>query len=104
MIILYSRDSSVGAGDAAHGRFNRPYGLRIDPNGDGALVADGDNFRVCHVSPTGLVSSVAGTGRCGLRDGPVYHAEFTSPRQLAVVDSDSLLVTDLYSNRIRLIR
>eukprot|EP00041_Stephanoeca_diplocostata_P035627 m.1262555 g.1262555 ORF g.1262555 m.1262555 type:complete len:712 (-) comp24733_c0_seq60:3232-5367(-) len=91
-------------GDKTNGRLNRPYGLRINPNGDGVLVADGDNYRVCHVNAAGFVTSIAGSGRCGLRDGPVHLAEFTSPRQLAVIDDHSLLVTDSFSNRIRLVR
>jgi hypothetical protein len=61
------------------------------------LIAD-DNPRT--------VTTVAGTGVAGFKDGPAASAQFSSVQGLAVLDQDNIFVSDggLYGHRIRHIR
>jgi hypothetical protein len=49
-------------------KFNRPQGVAVDRYGN-AYVADTANHRIRKVSPNGTVTTVAGSGRAGHRDG-----------------------------------
>ena len=63
-------------------------------------VADSGNNRVRLIRPDGTVTTYAGTGQRGHRDGKALKATFTSPAGLAIsTSSGSLFVAD--SDRIR---
>ena len=71
-----------------------------------AIVADSWNHRVRKITPQGRVSTLAGTGEAGHRDGDALAsgAEFNGPIGVAVAGNGIVLVTD-YGNRcIRCVR
>jgi len=89
-----------GAGSAA--RFHTPSGLALDAAGN-LYVADTGNHAIRKVSPEGQVSTLAGTGTAGYRDGPGAQAQFNGPIGVAVDAAGRVLVADTYNDRIRAI-
>lgn len=93
-----------GAVDAsgAAARFDSPSGLALDDRGD-LLVADTGNATVRRVTPTGVVSTLAGTaGQFGSVDGAGAAARFRQPLALAF-GNGRLYVADSLSHTIRAI-
>jgi sugar lactone lactonase YvrE len=84
--------SADGTGVAA--RFSSPTGITVD--GDGNLyVADGDNCTIRKISPSGAVTTLAGTaGMVGDADGTGPAARFALPGGIAVDGNGNLFVTD----------
>jgi DNA-binding beta-propeller fold protein YncE len=90
-----------GAGGAAS--FNTPSALAIDANGN-LYVADTSNNRIRKVTPEGFVTTVAGDGTQGARDGAAHAAQFNAPVGVAVsAGGERIYVADTYNDRIRLI-
>lgn len=89
-----------GAGAAA--AFHTPSGLALDGAGN-VYVADTGNHAVRRVTPQGLVTTVAGTGTAGYRDGPGAQAQFNGPIGVAVDAAGRVYVADTYNDRIRVI-
>ncbi|MEL1266253.1 NHL repeat-containing protein [Pseudoxanthomonas putridarboris] len=89
-----------GIGEAA--AFHTPSALARD--GDGNLyVADTGNHAIRKVTPQGVVTTLAGTGEAGFRDGPGAQAQFNGPIGVAVDGSGRVYVADTYNDRIRVI-
>ena len=87
-----------GVGAAAS--FNYLSGLAID--GEGTLyVADWENHRIRKVSPSGAVTTLAGSGDPGFTDGVGAAASFNCPSGLAIDGEGTLYVADQANNRIR---
>lgn len=95
------REVSTLAGTGAYGfadgtgssaRFDRPTDVELGPEGT-LYVADWFNNRVRKITPDGTVSTLAGNGRPGLRDGGGVNANLNGPAGLAWV-TDKLYVTD----------
>ena len=59
--------SANGTGSSA--RFNEPHGLTADKNGN-IYIADRINNLIRKITPSGTVSTFAGTGAIGATDGP----------------------------------
>jgi sugar lactone lactonase YvrE len=88
-------------GDGIVAQFNFPGGIALDKNGN-LYVADRGNFRIRKITPTGEVSTVAGTGVQGNRDGIANEAQFSLDMRDIIVDDDgNLYLTEL--DRIRFI-
>ena len=88
-------------GIAAMARLNTPSGVAVD--GDGTIyVADTGNHAIRRITPFGRVSTLAGNGRPGWRDGYRRDAQFDGPMGLAL-EPRGLLVADAYNDRIRLV-
>jgi sugar lactone lactonase YvrE len=93
-----ARGFADGPGESA--RFDTPSGLAIGP--DGVLyVADTGNNAIRRISPDGQVSTVAGGGTAGSRDGPAGTAQFNGPMDVAVDPDGRIIVADAYNDRIR---
>ena len=99
--------STVFAGQGTQGlvdgrgrsaRFTAPGGLALDGSGN-LIVADNANRAIRSISPDGTVTTIAGNGERGYRDGPCEEARFEAPRSVAVHADGSIYVTD--SSRIR---
>jgi sugar lactone lactonase YvrE len=94
------RGFADGAGTEA--RFDTPSALAIDAAGH-LYVADTGNNAIRRVTPDGVVSTVAGTGVAGYRDGPAARAQFNGPIGVAVDRAGRIVVADTYNDRIRAI-
>lgn len=81
-----------GAGTAA--QFSDPLGIAVDANGN-VYVADGRNNRIRKITPSGVVTTVAGSGVQGCADGTGTAAQFSYPTGITVDSSGNLYVTDV---------
>jgi streptogramin lyase len=82
-------------------RFNGPTGVAIDGAGN-LLVADTGNSEIRLVSPTGIVSTIAGLpGNRGLADGTGSGAQLNQPEGIALDGSGVAYVADTYNNAVR---
>ena len=93
-----SSGSIDGTGSSAS--FNRPIGMACSSNGD-IFVADHFNNKIRKITPTGIVTTLAGTGAPGNIDGSVNTATFTQPVSLFLDNSSDLLFAEYGGNRIR---
>ncbi len=74
----------------------------VEVTSDGTFyIADTYNNVIRKVSPAGTVSTYAGTGEYGNKDGTATTATFALPRGLAFDGSGNLYVADSANNRIR---
>ena len=90
-----------GQGPAA--QFNRPNQMARDIDGN-LYLADTLNNRIRKITPGGLVTTVAGTGAQGARDGHCSEATFRCPYGLAISPATgNLVVADSGNHRIRVI-
>lgn len=90
-----SRD---GTGD--HASFDFPTGVAVDAGGQ-VYVADAVNSRIRKITPAGVVSTLAGSGVRGSRDGTGTDASFDFPTGVAVDAIGHVYVADGMNNRIR---
>jgi sugar lactone lactonase YvrE len=89
-----------GVGEAA--QFSSPSGLAIDAGGT-LYVADTGNNAIRRIAPDGRVSTLAGDGVAGDRDGPALQARFNGPIGVAVDAAGRIIVADTYNDRVRAI-
>jgi sugar lactone lactonase YvrE len=90
--------SADGIGAAA--RFNGPEGVAVDAAGT-VYVADTGNYTIRKITPTGLVTTLAGqAGQPGTTDGNASLALFNSPRKVAVDSAGTVYVLDSGIRRI----
>ena len=82
------------------GSFDTPSGLAVDGNGN-VLVADTGANAIRRITPGGLVTTIAGDGTAGYRDGPAATARFNGPIGVAADDKGNIYVADSYNDRIR---
>jgi streptogramin lyase len=103
----FAQGSADGVGAAA--QFRGPHGIAVAPSGI-VYVADAYNHRIRQLNPaTGAVTTLAGNDRGfldgrGFADGYYAAAQFNVPVGIAIAPSGIVYVTDLMSNRIRIIR
>jgi len=98
-------NSTVGLIDGAgtQASFAGPAGLASDASGS-LYIADWFNHAIRKMSPSFQVTTIAGTGVPGFEEGTGSVAQFNTPSDVAVFESDSqLLVTDGFNHRIRII-
>jgi sugar lactone lactonase YvrE len=89
-------------GSATAARFNSPSGLAIDAHGS-LYVADTGNNAIRHVTPEGVVTTIAGDGVPGRRNGRTTAARFNGPVGVAVDAAGRIIVADTYNDQIRAI-
>nr|WP_179673332.1 gluconolaconase [Duganella sp. 1224] len=80
--------------------FNTPSGLAIDAAGN-LYVADTGNNAIRKIKPDGTVSTLAGDGLAGDKDGKGAGAQFNGPVGVAVDAAGVVYVSDTYNDRIR---
>ena len=89
-------------GPATDAELKNPSGVAVTADG-GFLIADTDNSVIRKVSPTGVITRVAGGGTSGHRgdDGPATDAELVVPLGVAVTADGGFLIADTDNNLIR---
>lgn len=94
-----SPGTADGTGTAA--RFSSPFGLCLDSAGN-AFVADTGAHTIRKITPTGTVSTVAGSPRArGSVNGTGDTARFYGPIALSADRDDNLYVSDSFNATIR---
>jgi RHS repeat-associated protein len=93
---------SGDGGPATSARLSGPNDVEVDAQGN-LFIADNFNFRIRKVSPSGIITTVAGNGTFGDSgdNGPAIQAQFRFPQDLAVAPDGSLYIADFQSHRIR---
>lgn len=87
-----------GAGTVA--RFYYPDEIAIDTS-DNIYVADFYNNRIRKITPTGIVSTVAGSGVSGDMDGIASLAKFKWPTGVCLDGNGNIFVTDYGNHKIK---
>jgi sugar lactone lactonase YvrE len=101
-ISVFAGSGSAGAtnGMGTAASFNHPAGLATDASGN-LWVADMGNNLIRKITPSGLVSTYAGSGSAGQADGLGAAASFNAPAAIAVGAGNTLYVADYQSWRVR---
>ncbi len=81
-------------------KFSYPQGITLDGAGN-LFVADTQNHAIRKVTPTGVVTTYAGTGATGFADGAALSAQFKSPGALTIDSNGTIYVADSGNHRIR---
>jgi sugar lactone lactonase YvrE len=95
-----SGEFGFAEGTGAAAQFWGPYGVAVDASGN-VYVADEGNHRIRKITPTGTVSTLAGSGTAGFADGSGTLAQFFYPLGVAVDASDNVYVADKRNHCIR---
>jgi DNA-binding beta-propeller fold protein YncE len=70
-------------GEGSIAQFSSPSGVAVDAGGN-VIVADAENNRIRKITPQGQVSTLAGTGEEGDRDGEGDITQFNLPCGVAI--------------------
>src|ERR1700722_7906531 len=89
-------------GPCLSARFNLPQALAVDLAGN-VYVADTCNNRIRKISAHGVVSTLAGDGRYGLKNGVGSSSRFDYPAGIASDGAGNLYVADQDNHMIRMI-
>ena len=91
-----------GPATAARLGQNSPYSVAVTADG-GFLIGDEVNRRVRRVSPTGIITTVAGTGVQGSSGdgGAATAAQLNVPTGVATTPDGGFLIADEFGNRVR---
>jgi hypothetical protein len=89
-------------GPATAAKLTNPGDVAVTPDG-GFLIADTAAWRIRKVSPSGVITTVAGNGIQGFGGdgGPASAAQLSSPTGVAITPDGGFLIADSDNNRIR---
>jgi sugar lactone lactonase YvrE len=87
-----------GSGNSA--RFDAPSGVAVDGEGN-VIVADSGNNRIRKIAADGTVTTLAGTGTDGHKDGPGDASRFSQPHGVVVDSEGSVIVADALNRSVR---
>jgi sugar lactone lactonase YvrE len=101
-LTFFAGGDGVGTADGVGtlARFNTPSGLTADTN-DNIYVADENNSRIRKITPTGLVTTLAGNATQGKTDGLGTAASFKLPGHIAIDNKGNLYVSETGNDLIR---
>jgi streptogramin lyase len=90
-----------GDGAAMEAQFNTPSGIAFDREGN-LIIADTSNNRIRRLSKDyATVSTIAGSGLQGFKDGAAGEAQFDGPMAVAIDPQGNIYVADAYNDRVR---
>jgi sugar lactone lactonase YvrE len=89
-----------GFADESSAKFDTPCGIAILPD-NSILVADTGNRRIRRIEQNGAVSTFAGTGEFGSKDGFSDEAAFIEPTAILTDKMGAIFVADAGANSIR---
>lgn len=87
-------------GPAEEAQFDFPIGIAVAKDGT-VYVADSGNSKVRKISPEGNVTTLAGDGQRGFRDGDAADARFNGLNELTLDNAGNVYVTDSGNSRVR---
>ncbi len=96
--VVYSPGDVDGAGTFA--KFDHPYSLALDPAGN-VLVADEYNNKIKRVTPTGIVTTIAGNGTMGSSNGAALSASFNAPWGVCAKSNGDIFIGDANNFTVR---
>ena len=101
--ISFTTGHADGSGTSAS--FNTPYDIKIDSS-DNLYVADYGNNKIRKITPSGVVSTYAGTGALGTADGlTALTSTFNGPIYIAIDSSNNLYVNQsIWNSKLRVIK
>ncbi len=108
VISTFAGTGSIGysgdGGPAVNATFRSPYGVAADAWGN-VYISDRYNNVVRMVTPSGMISTVAGNGTQGYSGdgGAATAAQLFSPEGLAVDTGGNVYIADAYNNAIRVL-
>ncbi len=105
IIVTFAGGGAANPGDGGQATaavIASPSGITTDSLGD-VFVADRNGMRVREISPTGVISTVAGNGTAGYsgNGGLAVNAELYLPSDVAVDASGDIYIADFSNNFIR---
>lgn len=92
--------SSSIDGTGASARFGMPSDIAMDNFGN-FFTVDNSGNRIRKITPSGVVSTLAGSGVSGFTDGPAAISQFKYPYGIGADSSGNIYVADTGNNRIR---
>ena len=100
--LTFAGSGLVGSEDNVKDKasFYRPTGIVVDKQGV-IYIAETDNHIIRRVSNEGKVTTYAGTGHKGDKDGAADKAQFNKPFNLVLDGDGNLFVTELGNHKVR---
>ena len=105
MITTFAGNGTAGAtdGTATTATFYYPAIVAVNSN-DELFVTDQNNHKIRKISPTGVVTTYAGTGVAGANDEKATFSTFNSPTGIVVGPNDKMYIADYANHKIRKIQ
>jgi hypothetical protein len=98
--VFGTRDGIAAEAQFRFGPYDRIVGMVRDSAGN-VIVADNRNSTLRKISPSGIVTTFAGSAVVGSADGTGASAQFNQPQGLAIDSADNVFVADRANNSIR---
>lgn len=103
-LVAGSGETGYQEGTGASAKFNKPFGIAIDSQGQNLYIADTNNHRIRQINiATGSVSTVVGNGQVGYREAIGTDAVLSYPEYVGMGEDGNLYFTEVGSHRIRLV-